>query len=480
MGGWTIEAAEAVCGAELDGLLSLLDKSLIRRSGERYWMLETIREFAAEQAADTTALAERHSRWFLALAEEADVETMTGDRKIWFDRLEGDHANLRAAIAFAAGAGETDAQIRFATALWQFWADRGYIAEGSRQLDDALGRSTSSPVAARIGRVLFGAYMSRSFAGLLSEAQALEAECARAGDRYNGARALVLIGWLYLSLGPCTPAEDALQRALALADGQFPAEEAEAVSWLLIVALYGPLPADQGIARCKEAYDRYADNRRIQAIALAERAALEAMRGEFVTARKLLAEGRAILRELDLKVWAVNLAQEGYFVEMLAGNPAGAAEDLRVACEVLEEAGERGFLSTNAGYLAHALFALDDLVGAERYAALSAEASALDDLHSQSLWRSARAKQLAAVGETARAVEYAEEGLRMINGETDERIDQQADRLTDLAHVLAAAGRDVEAAIGARAGARPLRAQGQPRGRRAHTRGAGRVLSGGQ
>jgi predicted ATPase len=445
VGGWTLEAAEAVCGAELDGLVALLDKSLIRRSGERYWMLETIREFAVEQAADTTALAERHLRWFLALAEEADVETITGDRKIWFDRLEADHANLRAAITFAAGAGETDAQVRLATALWQFCADRGYITEGLRQLDDALGRSASPPVAARIGRVFFASLTGGRVTDLLDEAEALEAECARMGDRYNRVRALVLIGMFNLWLGPCTPAEDALQRALALAGGEFPAEEAEAVSWLLIVALYGPLPADEGIARCKEAYERSAGNRRIQAIALAERAALEAMRGEFDTARQLLAEGRAILLELDLRVWAANLAQEGYFVEMLAGNPSGAAEDLRVACEVLEEAGERGFLSTNAGYLAHALIALGDLAGAARYAALCAEASSPDDLHSQSLWRSARAKLLAAAGETDRAVEYAEEGLRLIAGEEDDRIDPQADRLTDLAHVLAAAGRDDDA-----------------------------------
>ena len=129
VGGWTIEAAEAVCGAELDGLVSLLDKSLIRRSGERYWMLETIREFATEHAADTTALAELHLRWFLALAEEADVETMTGDRKVWFDRLEADHANLRAAIAFAAGAGETEAHVQLASALWS----SGSIAATSRR-----------------------------------------------------------------------------------------------------------------------------------------------------------------------------------------------------------------------------------------------------------------------------------------------------------------------------------------------------------
>jgi predicted ATPase len=445
VGGWTIEAAEAVCGAELDGLVSLLDKSLIRRSGERYWMLETIREFAAEQVADSTALAERHLRWFLARAEHADIEAMTGDRKLWFDRLEADHSNLRAASAHAAEVGETDAQVRFAAALWPFWVERGYIAEGMRRLDDSLAHSASPPVAIRLGRCYLASMTQGGLTDLLAEAEALEAECARAGDRFNGVRALVFIGILYLWLGPCTPAEDALQRALALADGEFPAEEAEAVWWLLILALYGPLPTDEGIIRCKRAYERSAGNRRIQGAALAERAALEAMRGEFETARRLLAEGRAILRELDLKVYFVNLAQEGYFVEMLAGNPGGAAEGLRAACEVLEEAGERGFLSTDAAFLAHALFALGDGAGAERYAALSAEMAAPDDLFSQSLWRTAQAKLLAAAGEHDRAVEAAEEGVRMISGEADDRIGTQADALTDFAQVLTAAGRDGEA-----------------------------------
>ncbi len=447
VGGWTLEAAEAVCGAELDGLVALLDKSLIRRSGERYWMLETIREFAAEQAADTTALAERHLRWFLALAEEADVETMTGDRKIWFDRLEADHANLRAAIAFAAGAGETDAQVRLRrralAVLGRSWLHRR----------GAAASSTTPSRQSRARRLRPASGMSTS---LVDGGQALPTSSPRrrrwrrnapvpaTGTTASGPSS----SWACSTsaLGPCTPAEDALQRALALAGGEFPAEEAEAVSWLLIIALYGPLPADEGIARCKEAYERYAGNRRIQAFALAERAALEAMRGDFDTARQLLAEGRAILLELNLRVWAANLAQEGYFVEMLAGNPAGAAEDLRVACEVLEEAGERGFLSTDAGYLAHALFALGDLAGAERYAALCAERRFAGRLPSRSASGAAPGRSCSRQPERPPVRSSTpEEGLRMINGETDDRIGPQADRLTDLAYVLTAAGRHGEA-----------------------------------
>ena len=114
--------------------------------------------------------------------------------------------------------------------------------------------------------------------------------------------------------------------------------------------LNGPLPADQGIARCQDALKRADGNGMVEAFALVERAALEAMRGEFDTARTLLADGRAIFRELDLNVFGANTSQEAFFVEMLAGNPEGAAAELRATYDLLEEMGERGFLSTIAGY----------------------------------------------------------------------------------------------------------------------------------
>jgi predicted ATPase/tetratricopeptide (TPR) repeat protein len=442
VGGWTLDGAEAVCQADVESLLALLDKSLIRRGGERYWMLETIREFAAEQLGtdDAAPLAKRHLDWFVALAEQAGGAAASAERDLWFDRLEADHANLRAALAYAAETGEADDRLRLATALWQFWAQRGYVTEGKRELDAALATSSDPPVAARLGRCQLTLMTASYYVDIATEVEGLVAECARIGDRFNGVRALSIHGMLKLWRGAMTAGEAELERALELGGGDFPAEEAEAVGWLLVAALYGPLPADEGIVRCKEAYERAAGDRRTQGYALNERAALEAMRGDFDTARRLLAEGRAIGRELEMNVFWANTGQEAYFVEMLAGNPAGAAEDLRVACEILEEAGERGFLSTDAGYLAHALLALGDTEGAERYADLCATAAAPDDFLSQTLWRSARAKLLSAAGDHGRAIEHAEEALRVFVG--DEDINTRADRLTDLAHVLVASGRE--------------------------------------
>src|SRR5439155_21954004 len=100
-GGSTLEAAEEICEADIDTLQSLIDKSLLRRQGERFWMLETIREYAAEQLeqdGDAEVLAERHGQYFLALAEEAGRGAPDEDVEKGRS-LRPDLDNLRSALA---------------------------------------------------------------------------------------------------------------------------------------------------------------------------------------------------------------------------------------------------------------------------------------------------------------------------------------------------------------------------------------------
>src|SRR5207302_5454030 len=99
-GGRTLEAAEEVAEAHLDTLGSLVDKSLVRHTNERFWMLETIREYAAErleESGEAEELRHRHAENFLALAEEA-YPNLKGSPKVWLERLEAEHDNLRAAL----------------------------------------------------------------------------------------------------------------------------------------------------------------------------------------------------------------------------------------------------------------------------------------------------------------------------------------------------------------------------------------------
>ncbi|MGZ4354706.1 MAG: ATP-binding protein, partial [Gaiellaceae bacterium] len=108
VGGCTYEAAEAVCAAEIDILQSLIDKSLLRRREvarrTRFWMLETIREFAARQfeaSDEVDALRLRHAEFFAELVEQADPHLRRGpDQQGWTARVAADYDNVRAAVNF--------------------------------------------------------------------------------------------------------------------------------------------------------------------------------------------------------------------------------------------------------------------------------------------------------------------------------------------------------------------------------------------
>jgi predicted ATPase len=141
VGGCTLEAAEEVCDAEVGAISSLVDKSLLRRTGDRYWMLETIREFAAErldEAADAVSLRDRHSVWCTVLAERAAPELHAANARQWLDRLEEEQANLRAAIEHLVASNQGAAALRLVAAIWHYWAVRGHWTEGRRLLSASL------------------------------------------------------------------------------------------------------------------------------------------------------------------------------------------------------------------------------------------------------------------------------------------------------------------------------------------------------
>jgi predicted ATPase/class 3 adenylate cyclase len=150
VGGCTLEAAEEVADADLDILQSLVDKNLLRHTEERFWMLETIREYAAERldaSGEADRLRQRHGQNFLALAEEAEPNLHRYSRK-WLDRLEREHDNLRAAFDRFGASGESELALRLAGALSRFWDEKGHLAEGRRRLEVAL-RTDNRPTAAR-------------------------------------------------------------------------------------------------------------------------------------------------------------------------------------------------------------------------------------------------------------------------------------------------------------------------------------------
>jgi predicted ATPase/DNA-binding SARP family transcriptional activator len=161
-GGRTLEAIQAVCAAPdldldpLDGVEALVSKSLLRRmeaydDEPRFWMLETIHEYAREKLrahGEEAALRRRHAHYFLGLAEEAAPHLKQHDQGWWLERVEAEIDNIRAALHWAREQGEAGDDeaaatgLRFVIALERFWEVRVYLREGLEQTTGilAIGR----------------------------------------------------------------------------------------------------------------------------------------------------------------------------------------------------------------------------------------------------------------------------------------------------------------------------------------------------
>ncbi len=178
-GGWTVEAAEAVGTGGLvaaeqiwDLLFSLADKSLVVVEPEaddiRCHYLEVIRHFAQARldvGPDAKAARRRHAEVFLALAERAEPELKGADQVAWLDRLEAEHDNLRAALAWAKDRRETELGQRLCGALWYFWYLRGHLTEGRGHCEVFLRRGGDAIPPAVRAKVLHAAGTLASYQG---------------------------------------------------------------------------------------------------------------------------------------------------------------------------------------------------------------------------------------------------------------------------------------------------------------------------
>lgn len=157
-GSFTLEAVEAVCAAPegardgasgeiLDELGRLVDKSLVltqeHAGAVRYRLLEVIRQYAREKlevSAEDTIARSRHAEYYGQMARRAGVDLDANELHLWLDILEREHENLRVAIGWSLEHGEPEQAGLMIASLWRFWRVRGYLAEGRRWLELALGR----------------------------------------------------------------------------------------------------------------------------------------------------------------------------------------------------------------------------------------------------------------------------------------------------------------------------------------------------
>jgi predicted ATPase/transcriptional regulator with XRE-family HTH domain len=233
VGGFTLEAAEAVCqgtgegsapapSSVLDGIEALDAASLLRAASDplaeepRYRMLETVREFGLEQLAareEEEATRAAHAGYFADLAERAAKESYSSAEAAWSARLETDHANVRAALAWVAARGDLDRLSRLVWALWRFWVTHGHLAEGRTWVERALAATVNVPLPLR-AQVVCAAGLVTGLVGddvraapLLEEGIAL---ADAAGDRETAAHAVAFLAVVTANQGE-------LDRAAALA-----------------------------------------------------------------------------------------------------------------------------------------------------------------------------------------------------------------------------------------------------------------------
>jgi predicted ATPase/class 3 adenylate cyclase len=253
VGGFTLEAGEAVSKeAEeeeeetLDLLTALVDKSLLileEQDGRaRYRMLETLRQYAREKLAlsgQEEAAQQRHLAYFLGMAEEAERKLRGSEQAWWLERLDTEHDNLRAALAYGPTTGSgteeagredvsacvrhpnvlhPEAGLRLAGALWWFWHVRGHFTEGREWL--ALKLAASSSRTADRAKALNGAGVLARNQGDYAAARMLSLQSLEIkrelGDRQGIAASLNNLATLALSQGDYATARPHYEESLAI------------------------------------------------------------------------------------------------------------------------------------------------------------------------------------------------------------------------------------------------------------------------
>ena len=312
--GCTLESAEAVCDADLDTLASLLDKSLVRRrtgrlGEERYWLLETIRQFASDQLTDSGTAEDvrrRHTNRMLQIARAAHL-TEEGDERPQLPSVLAERDDLRAALDWAAGA-DRELALELAVALENFWVAHA-PHEGRARLADLLGRQGEPPPAlrARALRVYAGA---SDMAGHRDSAEAILEESLELwrtlGDERAIASLLHRLAMSALWRGDLERAGALAQESLDVAGGRFPYVEIPNYSVLgQILVRNGDVEAGTELVRksadlgLEVGWDWWRSGQ------LSNLAFLALDRGDLEEAERDAAEGLRLVRQQENRQWAL-------------------------------------------------------------------------------------------------------------------------------------------------------------------------------
>ncbi|HEV2591700.1 MAG TPA: BTAD domain-containing putative transcriptional regulator [Gaiellaceae bacterium] len=365
VGGFRLNAAESQVTANngvtpdvLDGITSLLANSLLRRwddpDGEpRFWMLETIREFAVARLEPEGLLEtcrRLHAAYFADLAARAEPELWRAEQAAWATRLDSDQNNLREALAWALEANEGELALRLAGALEPYWETRGQIAEGQRWLLGALNAAPGATARSR-AKAVFGLSRLVQIEGDYAREQALLGEAVQlysdASDQHGLTFALAHLGLVMGRLGHAAAAEAPSRRAVELSR-QLSDE------WLLAMALncQGMALLDAGqSAAAKAAIEesltirRALGEKRGIAVTLDSLGTLLVAQGKSSEALAPLEEALSLVRQLDNVTLEAPLLTSLGLAALNAADPERAQSLLTQSLLICREISDREAMS---------------------------------------------------------------------------------------------------------------------------------------
>ena len=343
-GGSTLDTAEVIASADLDTLQSLVDKSLVRRTGERFWMLETIREYALErleESGEARGSRAAHARYFLEIVEDLEPRLRGGGgQEAAFERLETELDNLRAALQFGLD-NEPELLVRLVAGCGYFLLVQGHDEEARRW--SALASRTGAGSATARGRALRIAGRTALNVRDIEAARKFYAEALESARESGDSLSL---GEALRGLGDIATAEDDNERARAFYQQGRAASEAAGHDWSIAAILsslanlaltearwdegYGL--ATEAVERLRAIGDRAAEtsslaNVGLSALRLGRTA--EAQTALFAVVAGGVTDPEAVAGALDSLAWL--LAE--------AGHAAVSAELLGAAAELLEHVG---------------------------------------------------------------------------------------------------------------------------------------------
>ena len=372
VGGCTLETAEAICtalgdtaGWVLDGLASLIDKSLLQQreqEGEepRFMMLETIREYGWEALATSGEMEvtrQAHATYYLQLAEQARLEMRGPNQATWLQRLEQEHDNLRAALEWTLeeaeeqGAERRELALRLSAALKALWMEHGHYREARTFLERVLARSEGECTSLRARALRVAAHVA-IMQGEHDRAEELAQQslalCRVLNDTPGIARSLFVLGNATWSKGKTSERLSILEERVRLARqiGE-PEEAASALYYLAFeLSLHGEYVRGQSLFEEALELFRKADNELWVGATLVESAnMLWFCLGDAATIHQRLQEGRTLINKVGNRHWSAWSLCITALVALREGETDSAASLARECLAIYREMDARWYIA---------------------------------------------------------------------------------------------------------------------------------------